>query len=142
MEQYETIDASQRRNYFNRVLKTMVTSHDDVIAAWCAWEPNALDGFDAEYRNTPGSDGTGRYIPYWASSGGSQPTLFPLEGYAQSGAGDYYQIPLRTGKEAVLLQFEAISTGVRVVADQESIVRTAWKNREWEASIYWKRLGW
>ncbi|MDR1219464.1 MAG: methyl-accepting chemotaxis protein [Treponema sp.] len=102
MEQYETIDVSQRRDYFNNVLKNIVTTNDDVIAAWCAWEPNALDGLDAEYVNTPGSDGTGRYIPYWAFSGGGNPTLFALEGYAENGSGDYYQIPLKTGRETVL----------------------------------------
>ncbi|MDR1073964.1 MAG: methyl-accepting chemotaxis protein [Treponema sp.] len=102
MEQYETIDISQRRDYFNNVLKNIVTTNNDVVAAWCAWEPNALDGLDAEYINTPGSDGTGRYIPYWAFSGVGNPTLFALEGYAESGAGDYYQISLKTGREMVL----------------------------------------
>ncbi|MDR2193479.1 MAG: methyl-accepting chemotaxis protein [Treponema sp.] len=102
MEQYEAIDVSQRRAYFDTVLKNLAVSNNDVLAAWCAWEPNALDGLDAEYVNTPGSDGTGRYIPYWASYGGSQLTLTPLLNYDKSGSGDYYQIPLKTGKEMIL----------------------------------------
>ncbi|MDR0708261.1 MAG: methyl-accepting chemotaxis protein [Treponema sp.] len=114
MEQYETIDASQRRNYFNNVLKNIAASNGDVIATWCAWEPNALDGLDAEYSNTPGSDGTGRYVPYWVFSG-SQPTLTPLDDYDQSGAGDYYQIPLRTGKETVLEPYIYTVNGIATV---------------------------
>ncbi|MDR2445911.1 MAG: methyl-accepting chemotaxis protein [Treponema sp.] len=102
MEEYETIDVSQRRDYFNNVLKNVVLSNVDVIGTWCAWEPNALDGLDAEYINTPESDGTGRYIPYWVSVSGGVPRVSPLEGYAETGVGDYYQIPLRTGREAVL----------------------------------------
>ncbi|MDR0558192.1 MAG: methyl-accepting chemotaxis protein [Treponema sp.] len=100
MEEYETIDVSRRREYFNNILKNIVLTNDDIIASWCGWEPNALDGLDAEYANTPGSNGTGRYIPYWESSGSGDAKLFPLEEDAE--LGDYYQIPLRTGREAVL----------------------------------------
>ncbi|MDR2782958.1 MAG: methyl-accepting chemotaxis protein [Treponema sp.] len=101
MEQYEVIDVYQRRTYFDSILKDIPASNKDVLAAWCAWEPNALDGLDAEYVNSSGSDHTGRYIPYWVSSHSGQATISPLVGYDQSG-GDYYQIPFRSGRETIL----------------------------------------
>ncbi|MDR2792807.1 MAG: methyl-accepting chemotaxis protein [Treponema sp.] len=100
MEQYELIDVSQRRAYFDTILKDIVVSSHDIVAAWCIWEPNALDGLDAEYVNTVGSDDTGRYIPYWSSYNGSPATLSHLVDYNQND--NYYQIPFRSGKETIL----------------------------------------
>jgi methyl-accepting chemotaxis protein len=100
MERYEQIAAAERRSLFGLMVKSMVESNEDVIGASMIWEPNALDGLDAEYADTPGADHQGRFTPYWSKTrqGVSVETL---TGYDIPGSGEYYLIPKQTGKEVL-----------------------------------------
>jgi methyl-accepting chemotaxis protein len=95
MEQYETVEIRERRDLFNMLLTASLEKYPELLGAWTIWEPNALDGLDAEYANTAGSDGTGRYIPWWRRSGNS----IAIEACVEYDTSDYYQIPLRLGQE-------------------------------------------
>ncbi|MBF0572517.1 MAG: methyl-accepting chemotaxis protein [Desulfamplus sp.] len=53
------------RNVMDSIFKQILERHSELLAVWTCWEPNALDGRDEEFANTPGHDSTGRYIPYW-----------------------------------------------------------------------------
>ncbi|MDR2758421.1 MAG: cache domain-containing protein, partial [Spirochaetaceae bacterium] len=101
MSKYEEIDQADRRPLFNLMVRAMVEENPEVIAASSCWEPNALDGLDAEFVNTEGTDQTGRFIPYW-SRGASDITLEPLVDYEVPGPGDYYLIPKQTGNETLV----------------------------------------
>jgi methyl-accepting chemotaxis protein len=101
MTHYEDIPLEERRLFFNTMLQSLAEENDDVLAVWGIFEPNALDGLDARYINTPGSDQSGRYLSYFERRG-NQIVLGALSGYTDTGTGgDYYNIPLRTGKEAI-----------------------------------------
>ncbi|MDR1867156.1 MAG: methyl-accepting chemotaxis protein [Treponema sp.] len=65
MEGYKDIPAPERRAYFNFMMKQTVTAHPEVTAVYANWAPNGVDGMDADYANTPGTDETGRYISAW-----------------------------------------------------------------------------
>jgi methyl-accepting chemotaxis protein len=65
MEGYEEIPPSERRGYFDLMLKRVLIAHPELNDVWANWAPNALDGMDSEYANTPGTDETGRYISSW-----------------------------------------------------------------------------
>ncbi|MDR0731865.1 MAG: hypothetical protein LBF63_09365, partial [Treponema sp.] len=65
MEDFEQIEPSQRRFFYDLLLKAQAENNPDIAAIWSCWEPTALDGLDAQYVNTVGSDATGRYTPYW-----------------------------------------------------------------------------
>jgi methyl-accepting chemotaxis protein len=97
-EQYETFPAEWRRNTFNMQLRSLIAANEDMLGVWTCWEPNALDGLDAQYVNTEGTDGTGRFIPYF-SRRGSNVVAEPLTHYDSS---DYYQKPLRSGNEELI----------------------------------------
>ncbi|MDR2397197.1 MAG: methyl-accepting chemotaxis protein, partial [Spirochaetaceae bacterium] len=98
LERYEQIAPTERRGLFSLMVKAMVESESDVIGASMVWEPNALDGLDAEYIDTPGADHTGRFTPYWSKTRqGVQ--VETLTGYDVPGDGEYYLIPKQTGKE-------------------------------------------
>ncbi|MDR3122418.1 MAG: methyl-accepting chemotaxis protein [Treponema sp.] len=101
MEGFEEIAPEQRRFFYNLLLKQLVEKNPDLTATWACWEPNALDALDAQYANTPGADGTGRFVSYWARTREGI-TLSPLVNYEVSGDGDFYLIPLRTGNESVI----------------------------------------
>ncbi|MDR0723023.1 MAG: methyl-accepting chemotaxis protein [Treponema sp.] len=101
MEAYEKIAPEQRRSFYNILLEQLAESNPEITSTWACWEPNALDGLDAFYANTPGTDQTGRFIPYWLrTNNGAE--LDMLVDYTVSGVGDFYLIPLRTGNETVI----------------------------------------
>ncbi|MDR2371475.1 MAG: cache domain-containing protein, partial [Treponema sp.] len=103
MEVYEQIEPSQRRFFYNMLLRQMVEESPDLASAWTVWEPNALDGMDAQYANTEGTDATGRFLSNWArTASGAQ--LEYSAGYDESGA-DFYNIAMRTGEETVVEPF-------------------------------------
>ena len=78
------------RDLINKILKDQLQARPNTLALWTAWEPNALDGRDAEFVNRkPDHDATGRYIPYWVRSA-DKIIVEPLVDYDKPGAGDYY----------------------------------------------------
>ncbi|MDR3333717.1 MAG: methyl-accepting chemotaxis protein [Treponema sp.] len=99
MEQYERIEVSQRRALFDIMLQSVLLTNPDLVGVWSAWAPNALDGLDAQYMNTPGTDISGRYVPIWSRDSSGRPLVVPLTKYDTTA---YYTGPMQTGKEYVL----------------------------------------
>jgi methyl-accepting chemotaxis protein len=100
-EQYQRIPIVQRREFFDMMVRTVVEANIEIAAVATCWEPNALDGLDSRYVNTPGTDESGRFIPYW-SRGNTGSVLEPLVNYEVPGPGDYYLIPKKTGSETMI----------------------------------------
>jgi hypothetical protein len=65
MEQYQEIVTANRRNIFNVILEGIVEKDTSIIAAWCVWEPDVLEGGDRPYIGTKGTDPDGRFSPYY-----------------------------------------------------------------------------
>jgi methyl-accepting chemotaxis protein len=100
-EAYGELNANQRRAIFNSLLEDTLRDNQTYLGVWTAWEPNAIDGLDSNYRNTNGHDNTGRFVPYWYRINGSV-YLEALEDYDTS---DYYLASKETGTEAMLEPF-------------------------------------
>ncbi|NCC98030.1 MAG: HAMP domain-containing protein, partial [Synergistales bacterium] len=62
---------------------------------------DAFDGQDQAYAYSTGHDESGRFVPYWYRDG-DKIEVEPLKGYSVPGDGDYYLIPLKSGKEAII----------------------------------------
>jgi methyl-accepting chemotaxis protein len=88
------------RGMINGMLKNVLDEYPNFVAVWTCWEPNALDGRDRDFANAIGHDHTGRFIPYWNRLEGV-PAVSPLHAYNVEGRGEYYLLPLRTGKEVI-----------------------------------------
>ena len=101
MTQYQAIEPFRRRDLFNLLVKTIAQENPEIAGVGTSWEPDALDGLDAQYVNAPGSDATGRFIPYWSRTAQGL-ALEPLRDYDIPGPGDYYQIAKRTGNETLI----------------------------------------
>jgi len=97
-EDFEAIPLQERRTRINQILKVVLEKNKTILGVWTVWEADALDLQDYKYKNTVGSDATGRFVPYWNTVGGIH-----LEGCVdyekQNSQGDYYNIPFKTGKE-------------------------------------------
>ncbi len=94
-------DGKVDRAQADAILKTVLRDNPALLATWTAWEPDAFDGQDAKYVNTPGTDASGRYVPYW-NRGAGQIALEPLADYDKPGPGDYYLLALRSGNDTVI----------------------------------------
>ncbi|MDR0524345.1 MAG: methyl-accepting chemotaxis protein [Spirochaetaceae bacterium] len=101
MEEYRDIPVELRRPVFNLINKSLVEKNPEVTGSSSIWEPNALDGLDAEYANTPESDATGRFIPWWYR-GAEGLGVEALQGYDNPETGGYYLDTKRTGKENIM----------------------------------------
>ncbi|HWW71974.1 MAG TPA: methyl-accepting chemotaxis protein, partial [Duganella sp.] len=86
------------RDQINEMVKATLGGSEDLIGSAVTWEPDALDGKDADYAGkAPLYDATGRYMPYWTRTSGGihgEPIVFD----SAPGANDWYDIPKRSGK--------------------------------------------
>ncbi len=89
------------------MLEGLHSGNSAAIGSGAVWEPGAFDGRDAEFRNTPGSDAAGRFIPYTAQ--GERVTL--LTEYEKA---DYYLEP-KTRKKPYLTPPYMYEVGGRTV---------------------------
>ncbi|MDR2633234.1 MAG: cache domain-containing protein, partial [Treponema sp.] len=71
MEGYKEIPAAERRDHFNMMMRQVLAASPELRGIYANWAPNALDGLDADYANTPETDETGRYKSTWHIQHGS-----------------------------------------------------------------------
>jgi len=102
LNHFDMVKSEDRRSVLNSMLNSLVLENPGFLGVWTVFEPNALDGMDTNYVNTPGSDATGRFISYYSNADGNV-TLTALVGYNDSGSnGDYYNVSRKTAKEAII----------------------------------------
>ncbi|MBN2329164.1 MAG: hypothetical protein JXR73_18640 [Candidatus Omnitrophica bacterium] len=99
----------------NGMLKTLLEKNPDFFGVYTLWEPNAFDGKDLDFANSPGHDATGRFIPYWSRDAQGKTIVEPLTGYEQEGKGDYYMVPKRILNEALVEPYHYIAGGREVL---------------------------
>ena len=88
-----------QREQINELTKATLTSSEDLLGSAVTWEPNALDGKDAEFANQkPNYDASGRFMPYWTRGAGGKLQVEPIVFDPKPGANDWYDVPKRTGK--------------------------------------------
>ncbi len=88
------------RTILSSMLREIVEQAPQFLGVWTVWEPDALDGKDAEYVNKEGHDATGRFIAYWNRVGGVH--IEPCMDYEDKTTTGYYTRPRATGKEVVM----------------------------------------
>ncbi|MDR2210017.1 MAG: methyl-accepting chemotaxis protein [Spirochaetaceae bacterium] len=114
MTRYGEIDRDARRPLFNMMLRALLAENPEITAISTTWEPNVLDGRDGEFANTRGTDGSGRFIPYWFRSG-TGIDVEPLVDYEVPGKGDYFLLPKQNGTEILVEPYEYMIDGRKVL---------------------------
>ncbi len=90
-----------RRETYDEILHQTLCANPEVYGIWSVWEPGALDGRDRHFRDKPGHDATGRFIPFWFHADGAA-RVEPNTNYERPGIGDYYLIPRETRRERTI----------------------------------------
>ena len=101
MEQYRYMIIVNRRTFFNFILEGMTRENPDIIAAWCVWEPDVLEGDDKQFMGTKGTSITGRFAPYYYWDNGTV-KLSVLEDFEDPA----YLIPLKTALPTLMDPYE------------------------------------
>ena len=103
-----------RRGEVGQMLKRVLAENPAILGTYTCWEPNAFDGRDAAFAGTEGHDATGRFVPYYNRAGGNI-NVEPLADYDQVGPGDYYQIPKRQHREAIINAYDYEVGGQKIL---------------------------
>ncbi len=102
---FGTIDElpkKDRRSIADALLEGILGANPGFTGIWTCWEPNALDGLDAEYRSTARHDNSGRFIPYWGRGSDGKLKRSALNGYEDAQRGAYYRLSRDSGKAQIL----------------------------------------
>ncbi|MBJ7312062.1 methyl-accepting chemotaxis protein [Rugamonas sp. CCM 8940] len=87
------------REQIHDMVKATLGGSEDLIGAAVTWEPNALDGKDADFADKkPWYDASGRFMPYFTRGNGGAVNIEPIVFDSAPGANDWYDIPKRSGK--------------------------------------------
>jgi len=117
MEQYHYMIPSNRRNMLNVILQGLAQSNQEIIGAWCVWEPDALEGGDSQYLGTKGTGPDGRFSPYYYWDSGK--VLVDVLGDFDKS--DYYLLARNSGKPVILNPFEYNVGGKMVLMTSISV---------------------
>jgi len=99
-DDFETIPLKDRRPLFDRMLKVLVEDNTNFKSVWSCWEPNALDGLDAENISKNSGDDIGRFdVTYFRENGKILPSIVSS---AEIATADYYQLPKKRNQETIL----------------------------------------
>jgi len=93
------------RAVYREALKGITRKNEDFVAVWSGWEPNALDGQDAAFRNTMGTDASGRFIDLWYRKSATELGVRPLR-IDRGETGDWYDGPRRSLQETITEPYE------------------------------------
>jgi methyl-accepting chemotaxis protein len=67
---YEQTEPERRRVSFDLFLEATLMSEPNIVGIFAVFNPNVLDGFDAQYRGVVGSTPEGIYAPWFTRSSG------------------------------------------------------------------------
>jgi methyl-accepting chemotaxis protein len=109
------------RKAADELLKSVLAAHASYLGIGTVWEPNAFDGKDASFANTPETDKTGRYLTYWNRASGSIAVEACTDYDASGEDGEYYQKPRTTGHINVMEPHSAMSGGKQVMLTTLSV---------------------
>ncbi|HEX8615182.1 MAG TPA: methyl-accepting chemotaxis protein [Telluria sp.] len=99
MRSTKAINQPLQREQVNELARATLLGTEDLIGAAVTFEPNALDGKDAEFADKkPHYDATGRYMPYFTRNAKNEVSIEPIVFGTTAGANDWYDIPKRSGK--------------------------------------------
>ena len=90
------------RGLYNSVLKQALSANKSLAGVWTVWEPDALDGSDADHAGRTGYDDTGRFIPLWIRNADGLFDLTTVPGYADDATNVFWKLRYQKLYDSVL----------------------------------------
>jgi len=99
-QNFEIVPLKMRRPIFDAQIKEMLLQNPSFKSVWSVWEPNKLDGLDAECINKNSGDDEGRFdVTYFRENDKILPSYVSAQELLTS---DYYQLPKKRNQETIL----------------------------------------
>jgi methyl-accepting chemotaxis protein len=73
MDSYEQIQTEERRERFQNILFSILEANHQFVGLFTVWKPGVIDKLESKYANTPGSDETGAFIPWYYRATAASP---------------------------------------------------------------------
>jgi methyl-accepting chemotaxis protein len=70
MNAYESVPVGERRSRYNGIILGIMESNPNFMGMFSVWQPDVLEGRDANYAGLPGTDASGRYMPWYSRNSG------------------------------------------------------------------------
>ncbi|GAB3379909.1 methyl-accepting chemotaxis protein [Massilia agri] len=87
------------REQVGALVRANLVGSEDFIGSSAAYEPDALDGRDAEFAGqAPLYDASGRYMPYWSRTPDGKVNVEPIVFTTTPGGNDWYDVPKASGR--------------------------------------------
>jgi methyl-accepting chemotaxis protein len=67
---YRNVVPANRRRQYNEILSSVLETDLDLVGLYTVWKPGVIDGRDAEFANTPGTDASGNYMTWYNRDNG------------------------------------------------------------------------
>ncbi|MDR2663278.1 MAG: methyl-accepting chemotaxis protein [Treponema sp.] len=71
MQSYKDVDRNERRKKYDEQLLSILKANPRLTDAFTVWQPGVLDGREAEFAGSPGSDEKGSYITQYTRESGT-----------------------------------------------------------------------
>jgi methyl-accepting chemotaxis protein len=69
---FQNIEVEYRRQIFDENLNALFDQNPTFTGIYTVWTPGVLDGLDAQYRNAPGCDANGNFVPFYTRESGTK----------------------------------------------------------------------
>jgi len=110
---YQQFPLDNRRAIFSMMMENTLKGNPNFLCVWTIWEPNALDGRDKSFTNSPDSDKTGRFMPSFYINEGTITRDVSTIDESSPDCG-YYTIPKQTKRETIMEPYKySYETGGR-----------------------------
>ena len=136
-------DIAPSRPQIAAFTQATVRSSDDFIGGAVTFEPDALDGKDADYAGKgPEYDAFGRYMPYYTRNADGTMHVEPIVWPTTPGANDWYDIPKATRRVFFTEPYSYPVNGKDIML--ASLVAPILVKGEFRgtASFSWRKDGW
>lgn len=94
-------DGKADRDGLGKLVTSVVTAHPELLGTTLAFEPNALDGQDADFKTHAYSDATGRFVPYFYHRADGSVAVEKLVMTKEAGTEGWYDLPLRENRDLI-----------------------------------------
>ncbi len=109
------------RDQLGRLVTGAMSAQPTVIGMTLAFNPNALDGRDADFIGRPYSDETGRFVPYFTHSNGGI-AVEKLIMTPENGTESWYDLPMREDRTVLTPPYTYPVNGQDVLLSTVSVV--------------------
>jgi len=123
MGEFESIPAEGRREFFNNAIRGLVYSGTYIANAWSIWDPDVLEGNDAERIGAPGTDEQGRFVPGFVRNRAGNIAVHLRRDFAMD---DFYLLPREQGRQILTNPYNRELAGeIRNVATISAPIRNS-----------------